>query len=156
MEMVATDLALVQDSRLQNLRIFTSDAGTKTLPIKLKSVVMPYDDRLEGIANHNGTRSDFPQRALKHFVAHLQGHELSLDAAKEMVEAAMATTLKPRIPLREKAPDERIAELIRTHWHRHEGSASKLLRFLRDDAKVACEQSRFSGIWRKVKADRLV
>jgi len=154
--MVATDLALVQDSRLQTLRIFTSDAGTKTLPIKLKSVVMPYDERLEGIPNHNGTRSDFPQRALKHFVAHLQGHELPLDAAKDIVKAAMATTVKPKIPLREKAPDERIAELIRTNWHRHEGSASKLLRFLRDDAKVACEQSRFSGIWRKVKADRSV
>ncbi len=156
LEMVAPDLALVQNSRLQNLRIFTSNAGAKTLPIKLQSAVMPYDERLEGIANHNGTRSDFPQRALKHFVAHLQGHELSLGAAKEMVQVAMAASVKPTIPLRVKAPDELIIELIRAHWDHHEGSASKLLRFLRDDAKVACEQSRFSGIWRKVKEDQSV
>lgn len=154
LEMVAHDLEGVHDSRLQTLRIFTSEAGFKSLPKKLQSLVMPYDERLEGVDNHKGTRSDFPQRALKHFVAHLKGHELSLDSAKETVGAAMASAVKPTIPLREKAPDERIVELLRTHWHQHEGSASKLLRFLRDDAKVACEQSRFSGIWRKVKEDQ--
>jgi hypothetical protein len=154
LEMVAPDLAQVQDDRLQTLRIFTSVAGTKTLPSKLQSAVMPYDERLEGVVNHNGTRSDFPQRALKHFVTHLKGHEHSLNKAKEGVEASMAASVKPTIPLREKVPNERIVELIQTHWDRHEGSASKLLRFLRDDAQIACEQSRFSGIWRKVKEDQ--
>ena len=155
LEMVAHDLEGVHDSRLQALRIFTSEAGSKSLSTKLQLVFMPYDERLEGVDNHKGTRSDFPQRALKHFVANLRGHELTLDRAKEAVNAAMASAVKPTIPLREKAPDERIVELIRTHWHHHEGSASKLLRFLRDDAKVACEQSRFSGIWRKVKEDQI-
>jgi hypothetical protein len=155
LEMVAHDLECVNDSRLQTLRIFTSEAGSKSLHAKLRSVVMPYDERLEGVDNHKGTRSDFPQRALKHFVANLKGHELTLDRGKDAVNAAMALAIKPTIPSREKAPDERIAELIRTHWHHHEGSASKLLRFLRDDAKVACEQSRFSGIWRKVKEGQL-
>lgn len=152
--MVAPDLALVQDNRLHTLRIFTSVAGTKTLPTKLQSSVMPYDERLEGIASHNGTRSDFPQRALKHFVTHLKAHEQTLDAAKEGVKASMAAAVKPTIPLRKKVSNERIVELIRTHWHSHEGNALKLLRFLRDDAKIACEQSRFSGIWRKVKEDQ--
>jgi hypothetical protein len=115
---------------------------------------MPYDERLEGVVNHKGTRSDFPQRALRHFVTHLKGHELSMNKAKEGVEASMAASVRPTIPLREKVPNERILELIRTHWDRHEGSASKLLRFLRDEAHIACEQSRFSGIWRKVKADQ--
>ena len=154
LKMVATDLSLVQDNRLQTLRIFTSVLGIKTLPTKLQSAVMPYDERLEGVANHNGTRSDFPHRALKHFVTHLKGHELSLETAKEAVISSMATSVKPTIPLREKVPDETIVQLIRANWHNHEGSGSKLLRFLRDEAKVACEQSRFSGIWHKVKKDQ--
>jgi len=153
LEMVAPDLTQVQDDRLETLRIFTSFAGSKTLPRNLQSAVMPYDERLEGVTNHKGTRSDFPQRALRHFVTHLKGHELSMNKAKEGVEASMASSVRPTIPLREKVPNERILELIRTHWDRHEGSASKLLRFLRDEAHIACEQSRFSGIWRKVKED---
>jgi thymidylate synthase len=115
---------------------------------------MPYDERLEGIANHGGTRSDFPQRALKHFVAHLHAQELSVADATSQVCAAMSASFKPIIPKRMKTPDEQIAELIRTNWSHCEGSASKLLRFLRDDANVACEQSRFSGIWREIKEER--
>jgi hypothetical protein len=152
-EMIATDLALVSQNRVDTVRIFTSNAGVKHVPSTLKRSVMPYDERLEGVANHGGTRSDFPQRALKHFVASLHAQELSLEDAQAKVHAAMTRSFKRIIPTRVKTQDEQIAKLIRTHWNRYEGSASKLLRFLRDDANVACEQSRFSGIWRKIKAD---
>lgn len=153
MEMIATDLALVSRNRVETVRIFTSNAGLGHVPTRLKTSVMPYDERLEGVANHGGTRSDFPQRALKHFVAHLHAQELSLENARKQVHTAMTTSFKRTIPTRMKAQDEQIAELIRTHWSSYEGSASKLLRFLRDEAHVACEQSRFSGIWRKIKND---
>ena len=154
MEMISADLALVHQNRLEIVRIFTSNAGIKHVPSRLLETVMPYDERLEGVANHDGTRSDFPQRALKHFIAHLHAQELSMEDARKQVLAAMTKSVKRTIPTRVKAPDERIAELIRTHWNSYDGSASKLLRFLRDDANVACEQSRFSGIWRKIKDDQ--
>jgi len=153
MEMIAADLALVSRNQVETVRIFTSHAGGKHVPSTLKSAVMPYDERLEGVANHGGTRADFPQRALKHFIVHLHAQELPLEDAKSQVCAAMSASFKPIIPTRMKTQDEQIAKLIRTNWIRCEGSASKLLRFLRDDANVACEQSRFSGIWRGVKEE---
>jgi hypothetical protein len=154
MEMIADDLALVSQNQVETVRIFTSQAGGKHVPSALKRAVMPYDERLEGVANHGGTRSDFPQRALKHFVAHLHAQELSMADATSQVYAAMSASFKPIIPTRTKTPDEQIAELIRTNWSRYQGSASKILRFLRDDANVACEQSRFSGIWRGIKEEQ--
>lgn len=154
-QMIASDLALIDPKQHLNLRLFTSISGSKVLPDALKSVVMPYDERLEGIAQHNGTRSDFPQRAMKHFVTHLQAEECPLEEAKYLVASAMENSQLRVNPTRTKASDDQIAELILGNWKVYGGSATKLLRFLRDDAKVACEQSRFSGIWRKVMAQQI-
>jgi hypothetical protein len=117
---------------------------------------MPYDDRLEGIANHDGTRTDFPHRALKHFVTQLQGHKLQATLAKASVKRAMDNSSERIVPKREKATDKQIVDLIRANWNDYDGSATKLLRYLRDEALVACEQSRFSALWRMTKADELV
>jgi hypothetical protein len=152
LQMIASDLALIDPNQHANLRFFTSIAGAKFLPSALKSFVMPYDERLEGIPQHNGTRSDFPQRALKHFVTNLQAQDHPLGEAKYRVASAMESSQLRANPVRTKASDAQIAELILGNWKVYGGSATKLLRFLRDDAKVACEQSRFSGIWRKVLA----
>ena len=149
-EMIACDLALIKEDRHENVRIFTSIAGAKEVPDQHRSVVMPYDERLEGIVKHNGTRSDFPQRALKHFVAHLKAEKLSLKEATAQVTYAMEQSHKRSHPSRVRASDGEIENLIVANWNLHGGSAAKLLRFLRDDAKVSCEQSRFSGIWRRI------
>jgi hypothetical protein len=116
---------------------------------------MPYDERLEGVTNYGGTRSDFSQRALKHFVAHLHAQDLSVEDARTKVCLAMSASFKRTVPTRQKVADEQIEQLIRTHWDNYQGNASKLLRFLRDEANVACEQSRFSEIWRGVKGERV-
>jgi hypothetical protein len=154
LQMIASDLELIDPNQRSNLRFFTSNAGSKFVPKALKSLVMPYDERLEGIPQHSGTRSDFPQRALKHFVTHLQAQDQSLEEAKHLVTSAMESSQLRANPVRTKASDAQIAELILRNWKAYGGSATKLLRFLRDDAKVACEQSRFSGIWRKVLAEK--
>lgn len=156
LEMVVPDLALVHDDRVESIRIFTSNAGANTLPSSLRSAVMPYDDRLEGIANHNGTRTDFPHRALKHFVTQLHGHRLTAVSAKASVQRAMDSSTKRTVPKRERATDNEIIDHIRANWVGYDGGAFKLLRYLRDEALVACEQSRFSGLWRKVKEDEPV
>lgn len=156
LQMISTDLELIDPNLHGNLRFFTSIAGAKFLPSALKSFVMPYDERLEGIPQHNGTRSDFPQRALKHFVTYLQAQDHPLEEAKYLVASAMEASQIRTNPTRTKASDAKIAELILGNWKVYGGSATKLLRFLRDDAKVACEQSRFSGIWRKILAQHNV
>jgi len=141
--LLARELADLSEGDIARLRIITSPHGASTLPARLQSTVMPYDERLEGLDAYSGTRSDFPQRALRHYVAVLEGHSLPLEAARRQVSKAMAALRKPVLPERQRKTDEEIMALLRSNWERFNGSSTTLLRFLRDEALVACEQSRF-------------
>jgi hypothetical protein len=143
LELLADEFALLSDDEVRRLCIVTSPHGASSLPSRLQSSVLPYDERLEGFDGYAGTRGDFPQRALRHFVEVVRGHAMPLEQAREQVRAAMAALRKPVLPERQRKSDEEIIALLRQHWHRLNGSATALLRYLRDDALVACEQSRF-------------
>jgi hypothetical protein len=151
--MVAQDLAGLPRRYVDRLRVFTSPAGADAVPEHLRDAVLPYDERLERIAAYSGTRADFPQRAMRHFVEVLGAHRMPLADAVSAVKGALVGKQRPKLPSRAKAADAEIAALLRARWAEHGGSSSRLLRYLRDEALVACEQSRFSGIWRSVKAD---
>lgn len=148
--LISAELATLSPAHIKQLRILTSTFGQSFVPEQLRNNVLAYDERLEGSA-YAGTRTDFPQRALRHFVDVLQGHRLSLDDAHDKVSKAMAELVQPRIPSRAKKTDDEIIALLKRNWLIHDGRAGKLLRFLRDDALVACEQARFQGLWKLVK-----
>jgi hypothetical protein len=141
--LLSHELSSLSDDAVSRLRVLTSSHGASTLPARLQSAVMPYDDRLEGLVAYSGTRSDFPQRALRHFVTVLGGHALSLETARQKVLDAMSNLHKPVLPERQRKTDHEILLLLRQNWHRLNGSSARLLRYLRDDALVSCEQSRF-------------
>jgi len=143
LRLLEPDLACLSDADVQRLRVLTSCHGATRLAPRLQHLVMPYDERLEGLPTFAGTRSDFPQRALRHFTTVLRGHELSLESAREQVSQAMAALQKPVLPKRQRMTDDDIVMLLRQNWERLQGSSTALLRFLRDDAQIACEQSRF-------------
>lgn len=143
LDLLADELTQLNDDEMQRLRIVTSPHGASGLPIRLQTSVVPYDDRLEGLSGYAGTRSDFPQRALHHFVEVLRGHTLPLEQARSQVRQALAHLQKPVVPERQRKSDDEIIALLREHWQRLNGSATALLRYLRDEALVACEQSRF-------------
>lgn len=149
-ELVRADLSRLSPSEASRLRIFTSELGARSIPEELQSFVMPYDERLEG-TSHAGTRADFPQRSLHHFVSALSGHSVDLRQAREMVEFAMQQSQRPAVRQGGRRTDEEVAELIRANWDRFAGQSSRLLRFLRDEAQVACEQGRFRNIWATVR-----
>lgn len=151
LRLISKDLAVLEDEQIARLRIFTSEFGASELPQRLRSAVMPYNERLEGLPRFGGTRVDFPQRALRHFVVVLKGHLLPLDLAKDRIVYLMSELVKPVLPKREKKSDAEIAELIKLNWARLNGSSAALLRFLRDDALVACEQNRFAILRRGVQ-----
>ncbi|MDM0117515.1 hypothetical protein QTI66_35975 [Variovorax sp. J22R133] len=151
--MLERDLAHIQDKSLDRLRIFTSASGAKSVAPRLQSCVLPYDERLEGLKGYAGTRSDFPQRAMRHFVEQIQGHAMDAELAKEAVRQALNLLKKPLIPARVRKTDAEILDLIRTQWCTYAGSSSRLHRYLRDTALVACEQARFGGLWRQVKTE---
>ena len=151
--MVMRDLVHVDPDSAGRLRIFTSDAGARMLPVHLKAVAMPYDDRLEGLPTHAGTRTEFPHRALRHFVEKLNAHRLPLQEAKDAVVSSLEGAQIRITPKRAKATDATVGQLVRANWAAHGGSSGRLLRFLRDDAMVACEQSRFRSIWTEIHAE---
>lgn len=151
-EMLSGDLtALTKDEVLQ-LRIISSELGIKLLPQHLQSQAIPYDERLEGLELFAGTRNDFPQRALRHFIAELAGHSLPLDVAKQLVCEVMSSLTKPEAPKREKRTDEEVEQLIRLYLSQFGNSQSAMLRWLRDDRKISCEQGRFRQLWHNVQA----
>jgi len=150
LRLVRHDLALVPAAAAKRLRIFTSEAGRAAVPQRLMPCVVPYDDRLETVPGFNGTRAEFPQRALRHFVEQLKGHELSLTDGKQAVLESLATQQRRTVPDRARASDDEIRALLAARWHACNGSSGRLLRYLRDDAKVSCEQGRFRTLWRSL------
>lgn len=153
MGLVAKDLASVPMQYAQRVRIFSSLVGQQIVPPSLQSAIMPYDERLESLRGFDGTRAEFPQRALRHFIHVIQGHKVSLETARNRVECSLSELPVRSIPVRERRSDTEIAKSLLARWNEFGGSATRLLRYLRDDAKVACEQSRFRSIWLTLKTE---
>ncbi|WP_159086549.1 hypothetical protein [Burkholderia sp. LA-2-3-30-S1-D2] len=144
--LIAPELACLTKSQVNRIRIITSGHGQALVPDHARHVVLPYDERLEG-SSYPGTRTDFAQRALRHFIEVLDGHRLSAEEGRKAVANAMRTLKKPTIPARTKKTDPEILALLRKNWSRFGGGSTRLLRYLRDEALVSCEQGRFRGLW---------
>lgn len=150
LRMLSTEFAMLSVTNAARLRVFTSVSGRAALAHRPDVPIMPYDERLEGLTGFAGTRADFPQRALRHFVERLSAHGLDVEAARRGVEQAMAACYAPKVPLRRRLPDDEICALIRAGWAPCGGNSARLLRYVRDDNQVACEQSRFAALRRRV------
>lgn len=155
-EMIAGDLLALPAEMLSRLRLCTR-APLDRIPAALRPFVMPYDDRLDGPDSPNrGTRSDFAGRALRHFAELTKGDPPGRGAAEHAV--AVAGALRGwRMPARVdrvRHDDAALLDLIRAHWNAERGSSSRLLRRFRDDLGIACEQSRFADLARRVRSER--
>jgi hypothetical protein len=146
LEMVSVDLSSFSPAQLARVRIFTSSAGRRVMPSSLAQYVMPYDERLESIVGCSGTRADFPQRAMRHFVETLHAQQLTLKRSRAVVEFSLSRYSKPARIQRLRVDDDKIKALIRSQWRSAGGRSAMLLRYLRDVAGVACEQSRFAHL----------
>ena len=154
LSLIAGELDSLADRDLKKLRIFTSSFGRSQVPSRLNGAVMPYDDRLEALVNYRGTRADFPQRAMLHFIEALKAQSLDQSKARSKVKRSLAPLDVPILPERISATDLQLDKLIRKYWKAADGRSAELLRCLRDDALVRCEQSRFRRLWSAVKAEK--
>lgn len=145
-DLVANDLAQIATNDRPKLRLFTSRPGIERLPEEFRSLAMPYDERLES-SRLAGTRADFPQRSMRHFVELIAAPTDSSSADHQAVTDAMSALTPMGTVKRRRASDEEVKALLIAAWGTHNGSSTRLLRYLRDDALVACEQSRFRGLW---------
>ncbi|KAB2921246.1 MAG: hypothetical protein F9K30_14830 [Dechloromonas sp.] len=153
LDMVLGDLEALPSGDRARIRVLTSPAGRKKIEKAPGVPSLPYDERLNSIAGYAGTRSDFPQRALKHFVAELNGHLLPIGDASRAVAAALEGLERKATPQRRRLDDGELRGLILQAWAALGGNSAKLLRHLRDTQLVACEQGRFSRLRRQVEAE---
>jgi hypothetical protein len=114
---------------------------------------MPYDDRLESVQNYAGTRSDFAQRALRHYVETLVATPMALEDARTEVSAALALRSRRTRECGMRMTDDEIRKVLAAQWAQHAGRSTRLLRYLRDEARISCEQKRFSRIWQALAAE---
>lgn len=154
LEMIEVELEKLPPDLLAKIFIITSTAGRKAISSKLKERALPYDERLDGAKNYKGTRNDFAQRALKHFVAETDFLNQDINSIKNEVNNYLIKYTKPEIPTRTKLTDEAIISLIEKNWDDYGGTRDKLHRFLRDTALVACEQNRFGALWNQVRSTK--
>ena len=151
--LLSYDLIALPPADLRRLRLFTR-APAAHIPEALQPFVMPYDDRLEGPDSPiTGTRSDFAGRAVRHFAEHIHEPRDARSAAEhaDAVAAAQAGWRAPTRFERARREDEVLKVLIAKHWVAANGSGSRLLRILRDDLNIACEQGRFAALVREVR-----
>lgn len=148
-EMATPALVKLPAGDLRRLRLFGAGLNA-VLPTALRPYVLPYDDRLDTL--FPGTRSDFAQRALVHFVRNIAVADGDYDTDAARVRALLAATTAPSRPERRAATDDALLALIRARLT-PQASASRLLRQLRDDDQIACEQGRFARLFRQAKTE---
>lgn len=144
-EMIGRSLAAIDPRTLARVRIFGA-ALTSALPTALHPAIAPYDERLDAILP--GTRADFSQRALLHFVRSIVfRNDTDRTADFATVEAALTGIAPPDRTSRPRRSDEEILGRILLRL-RSESGIARMLRALRDEEGVACEQARFSRLYR--------
>jgi hypothetical protein len=154
--MVAEDLAALPNTIKPRLRII-SGSDVSRLSEEIAAVQMPYDDRFDGLESPNpGTRADFASRTARHFVEVVLAARPFGSAAEHWadVERAFAGSRRSPRRVRARASDEEIATLLRLHWNAARGQTARLLRVLRDELGIACEQGRLARLATKVRNEQ--
>ena len=157
LNLVMTDLFSLQHHDLSRVRI-VGLPHPRNLPAQYSHLWMPYDDRFNGpISPNPGTRSDFSQRIARHFIENvlIPHPQSTAEDHGQLVENIMGTMHRAKQIKRRVVSDNEIANIISINWDLANGSCARMLRVLRDNEKVACEQGRFAAIFRKIKTERL-
>lgn len=154
LEMVQADWEQWPAERMARLRLFSKTAPDAAYP-RLRGQHMPYDDRLDGLGpGRGGTQGDFAQRALRHFVdAHLP-HSTDATADARRVARGLQPVAVTVRKAGQRASDEEILATIDRQWEAVGGRSGAMLRRLRDELAIACEQSRFARLFRQAAAMR--
>jgi hypothetical protein len=145
MSMIVNELSSLSPRFRAKLRVI-GPRRKEELPIELRSQWLPYNSRLDSPkSGMNGTASDFPHRALRHFALRVLGRNLagSASAHAKDVDASLCR-FKPYVrPRGRTATDTEVLRAIKGMWSRLDGRRNLMLRELRDKLRLACEQKRF-------------
>ncbi len=152
--LIASDLQNLHETDRSRIRIF-GPRNLDKVPKSIWPLIMPYDARFDGPnSSLPGTRGDFAQRALRHFSETAAITEENLndpDQHAKRVRKCLAPWDAQKQIIRSRKTDEEIVQLVVSLWNHARGSASKMLRILRDQEFVACEQGRFAALYKIAK-----
>jgi hypothetical protein len=154
LDMIAGELSGLADADRTRLRIF---CGVAIGDAALAEQQMPYDSRLNGPdSDIAGTRSNFAARALHHFCRTVlpAREEESAAVHAQAVRDVLATWQPAKTRRGLSKSDAELRAVLAEHWDAHEGRATRLLRLLRDDLGIACEQARFAQLARSMREER--
>jgi len=144
--MIGPSLAALPAATRERLRFFGPSLG-EFLPPSLKANVCPHDSRIDTIMP--GTKSDLPQRCLLHFAQVVGGRPGNCESDFAKITASLKGVRRPARPVRPRQTDQQILKLINAHVKAGSGMV-KTLRAIRHDHGVACEQGRFTRLYRLV------
>jgi DGQHR domain-containing protein len=151
LDLIQDDLLSTGTLALRKVRLVGPLDLERVAP-RLRPLIMPYDDRLNGPTSPlKGTRADFPQRAARHFLQEACADGLSDDPEEdaERVRASLRELVWPEQAVRRQLGDDDIVEVILSRWDRAAGQSTKMLRLLRDEEGIACEQGRFIQLFKR-------
>lgn len=130
------------------LMIFTGDHSVLA-SCGLGSKSSPYTSVFDGPdCPLPGTKSDFAQRIHSDFITRLNVTENDFELAKKSVQGDMKTWIAPEIKNNQRLSDVEILNLIKKHREKFT-SIGLLHRFFRNELSIACEQKRFSNLYRQ-------
>lgn len=149
LDMVQTDLTSIPRAARRQLRIL-SHGDNSDLCGLMQPCLVRYDDRFDGPDSPNpGTKADFLQRAAVHFVTEIltRSETATCQEHQSLVEKCLSSMRRPKRPKRRRATDDQVVEFIRQNIHHADGQSSKMLRYLRDELLISCEQGRFKNLF---------
>jgi hypothetical protein len=147
LEMIKHTLKVWVSGGFEGLRIFCKPT---VLPGELAPFALAYDDRLNDPSGPiPGTEGDFSQRALAHFSKVSDQDRLTnVEEDFVTVQSSLSGLTAPPKPNRQLKTDPEIRSIIRTEARTIGWNSSKMLRHLRDDLDIACEQKRFQRLFK--------
>lgn len=143
--LIAEELARLDESARDRLRLF--GAADSKYPAALRSLLMPYDGRLDALVR--GSKVDFAQRSAEHFIEGMTSDKhfpTRVDEQRAWVTAALSRVPVKAPQRRQVVDDAKIIEFARklaAQGHSH----TKALGILRKQNGIACEQSRFRRLF---------
>lgn len=155
LSMIEHEIEQFSPERLSRTRIFTGQSF-RFRAAQLNNHLMPYDARLDGPNSPApGTATDFASRALRDFATAVL--PFAPDATPEKHAAAVLGRIEQWSfgvrPQRERQSDADLLRIIRANWAFAGGSTSQMLRWLRAELGLACEQGRMRDLYAVVQKE---
>lgn len=153
LELVVSDLDQLSDRQLERVRIVGPQVNRGTHRI-LDACLLEVDSRLNGPDSPIvGTQGDFAQRAARYaYEEVIKGNPGGdIKAHRRAMSRRVSGWRLPKKYKRQPMSDESIMRKISSLWKAAEGRSGRMLRLLRDQEQIACEQGRFKSLFKQVQ-----